>query len=81
MRRVTILDSVIKVVVATVTCVNGTVTIEREGQRRESWERGILFRGRNVIPADGELFLDVLLDRYSRTSYLFAVESRDSNPR
>lgn len=80
MRRVAIFDSVTKAVQATVTCVDGIVTIEGEGQRRESWERGIRFCGRDVMPADGELFLDALLDRYSRTSYMFAVESSDSIP-
>ena len=58
MRRVAIFDSVTKTIQATVTCVDGIVTIEGEGQRRESWERGIRFCGRDVMPADGELFLD-----------------------
>jgi hypothetical protein len=74
MRRVAIVDSVTTEVQATVTCIAGTVTIEGEGLRRKSWEQGVPFCGRNVVPADGELFLDALLDRYSRTSYLFAVE-------
>lgn len=80
MRRVVIMDSLTKTVKGTATCVGGMVSIEVSGMRRQSWERGILFCGREVSPADGELFLDALLDRYSRTSYLFAVESRAQEP-
>lgn len=74
MRMVSIIDSQTKAVRATVTCVGGIVTINANTNRRLSWERGILYRGRDVTPADGELFLDALLDRYSRTSYLSVVE-------
>ncbi len=80
MRRVAIVDSLTKAVQVTVTCADGIVTIEAEGQRRESWERGIRFCGRDVTPSDGDLFLDALLDRYSRTGYMFALEISDSIP-
>ena len=80
MRRVDIIDSRTKAVKMTVTCVDGVVSIEGIGARRQAMEEGILFRGRRVMPSDGDLFLDVVLDRYSRTSYVFAVESREDVP-
>ena len=80
MRRVDIIDSRTKAVKMTVTCVDGVVSIKGSGARRQAMEEGILFRGRRVMPSDGDLFLDVLLDRYSLTSYVFAVESREGVP-
>lgn len=76
-RRLAIVDGLTREVRATVTCAGGIVTIDANAKRRHSWERGIVFCGREVTPADGELFLDALLDRYSRTSHLFAVEQFD----
>ena len=52
MRRVAIFDSVTKAVQATVTCVDGIVTIEGEGERVDSLVKAARNAERSEAPSD-----------------------------